>query len=191
MIRRNGSLIPSRNEKRIRGVRWKSSWRNISILKGLDPFEKTFAWKMSQDMLDVGARQHRRGAHKECTRLTRDGRVCNQLETLEHRLFLCESVQPQAQGVTQVLGKILGRDVDRKEIMCLDMTTRGKCKLILCLWVAVKSLFMIYNRHSLTREHLLKELSKEIKWNIDHDSKIGSLSQLESLIKIIDYLIKT
>ena len=39
---RNGSLIPSRNEKRSIHVKWGIVWKNQKLLKGLTPEEKNF-----------------------------------------------------------------------------------------------------------------------------------------------------
>ena len=33
IIYKNMSLIPSRNERRVRGVRWRSTWRNLRIMQ--------------------------------------------------------------------------------------------------------------------------------------------------------------
>ena len=41
---RNGSLIPSRNEKRTIHVKWGIVWKNLKLLKGLTPEEKTFSY---------------------------------------------------------------------------------------------------------------------------------------------------
>ena len=62
VIQKNGSLIPSRNEKKTNGIKWKVVWKNQSLLKGVTAEEKCFAWKMSQDMLEVGNRIHRKNA---------------------------------------------------------------------------------------------------------------------------------
>ena len=91
ITKRNGSFIPSRKKKRTRGIKWKTSWRNLTILRGLNSFEKAFAWKMCQDMLEVGSRDHRKGANKNC-RKTLSGKDCGQLETLRHRLLHCGGV---------------------------------------------------------------------------------------------------
>ena len=35
IISKNGSFIPSRNEKRSLGVKWSISWKNMSLVRGL------------------------------------------------------------------------------------------------------------------------------------------------------------
>ena len=56
---KNNSIIPSRNEKRVRGIRWSVAWCNWSKSRGVDAQEKEFAWKLQQDMLPTGSRLHR------------------------------------------------------------------------------------------------------------------------------------
>ena len=58
IISKNGSFIPSRNEKRSLGVKWSISWKNMSLVRGLNPEERCFVWKLIQDMIPVGARIH-------------------------------------------------------------------------------------------------------------------------------------
>ena len=43
VIQKNGSLIPSRNEKKTNGIKWKVVWKNISLLKGISAEENCFA----------------------------------------------------------------------------------------------------------------------------------------------------
>ena len=76
VIYKNMSLIPSRNEKRVRGVKWKATWRNLEILRGLNIEEKCFAWKLTQDLVEVGQRRHRAGAQKNCKRQLENGEEC-------------------------------------------------------------------------------------------------------------------
>ena len=65
LIFKNGYLVPSRNEKK-EGTKWSLVWKNLKILKGLSAEEKCFAWKLTQDMLPVGVRIHRRNLERRC-----------------------------------------------------------------------------------------------------------------------------
>ena len=60
VLEKNGSLIPSRNEKKVSGIKWKVVWKNLNLLKGITASERVFAWKCTQDMLEVGDRIHRK-----------------------------------------------------------------------------------------------------------------------------------
>ena len=37
---KNGSVIPSRNEKKVRGIKWSNTWENLEKSKGLNAGEK-------------------------------------------------------------------------------------------------------------------------------------------------------
>ena len=90
---RNGSLIPSRNEKRTIHVKWGIVWKNLKLLKGLTPEEKTFSWKVTQDMLPVGTRIHRNNAERRCLIDLSDGSICQELQNLEHAFRPCSMVE--------------------------------------------------------------------------------------------------
>ena len=87
-VERNGSLIPSRNERNLRGIKWGPTWKNLTLIKGLNSDEKCFGWKLTQDMVAVGRRIHRKGSDQLCKRLLDNGIVCNELDTLDHCFFL-------------------------------------------------------------------------------------------------------
>ena len=85
MVSCNGSLIPSRREKRSQNVKWSLVWQNVQSLKCLTPEEKCFAWKTSQDMLPAGSRIHRKNAERRCMSMLENGQTCPGIEDLEHR----------------------------------------------------------------------------------------------------------
>ena len=66
IICRNNSIIPSRSEKRVNGIKWSVAWENFRWLKGMDSEELTFAWKLQQDLLPIGSRLHRQNAERRC-----------------------------------------------------------------------------------------------------------------------------
>ena len=180
-IKKNGSLIPSRNEKRTRGIKWRVTWRNLSLLKGLSPADKCFGWKMVQDLVEVGARLHRRGAHRECSRIVDNGVICNGFETLEHRLCLCKAVQPLSDKTLIVLEWMLDKSIDRKELICLNITARKQSTLCICLWFIVKAMVALYNNVHLTQNNVFREIEHEILWNLNHDIVIGSKIEMGRL----------
>ena len=44
---RNGSLIPSRNEKKSANIKWGVAFKNFKLVKGLNADEKCFIWKIT------------------------------------------------------------------------------------------------------------------------------------------------
>ena len=113
---KNGSLIPSRREKKTRGISWKATWKNLTLLRGLGPEEKCFGWKVTQDMVEVGQRMHRKGAQKECQNLVENGEECKEIESVEHRLFLCDAVGECGDAVIHILGSFLHQNVETEKV---------------------------------------------------------------------------
>ena len=79
VLYRNGSLIPSRNEKKSENIKWSVVFTNLSNIKGLTPDEKSFAWKISQDLLPVGARLQRKNAEHKCLANLGNDCMCHEL----------------------------------------------------------------------------------------------------------------
>ena len=87
---KNGSVIPSREEKRSKGVKWKNAWLNLKTTKKISAPEKYFQWQVQQDMLPVGKRIHRHGAEKRCLKNT-DVLVCMEvLSNILYSLFISD-----------------------------------------------------------------------------------------------------
>ena len=93
ILEKNGSLIPSRNEKKTNNVKWNISWKNLKMLKGVNAEEKEFIWKVIQDMVPVGRRIHRCNVEKRCLKRLTSGQECQEIPDLSHALFECESME--------------------------------------------------------------------------------------------------
>ena len=90
---KNGSIIPSRNEKRSTNIRWSNTWRNLQKVRGLNAYEKEFAWKMTQGMLCIGRRIHRANVEKECKNIIGNGGLCKEIPDLMHTFVTCNGVK--------------------------------------------------------------------------------------------------
>ena len=60
------------------------------MLKGVTAEEKCFAWKIAQDMLEVGNRIHRKNANRNCQRVKANGEKCDEIEDVYHCVSQCE-----------------------------------------------------------------------------------------------------
>ena len=185
IISRNGSLIPSRNEKRSINVKWSLAWFNLNIAKGLTALEKEFAWKVQQDMLPVGNRIHRRNAERRCLAILDNNQVCLEVETLEHRLVKCNNISPVYNILERILETYLDRVVSSKEIINLAFNHRNKKRLVCALWLSVKILYILFLDKSNNKAQIFTELIKEIDWNLSLNRKIGSQFEMRSLKNII------
>ena len=185
VIYRNGSLIPSRNEKRVRGVRWSKSWRNLALKTSLLPEEKIFAWKMIQDMLHVGQRMHGR-ISKNCKKVLENRIICNQEESLLHRLIMCRTVHGSANTLKYIIEEFIGRDVNWKEITTLSFTCRKQSTLKVSIWFIVKGLHMLFRCSHSTSDDLITEILSEIRVNLTNHFIVGSREEMMRLGTILE-----
>ena len=185
MVACNGSLIPSRREKRSQNVKWSLVWQNVQSLKCLTPEEKCFAWKTSQDMLPVGSRIHRKNAERRCMSMLENGQTCPGIEDLEHRFRKCENVQGVYNGMVDILETFLGQKVDFNQLIHFAVNHRNKKKLDVALWLAVKVMFKIFQEKNQNNGQILREMLKEIDWNINMNRKLGSKCDLRKLKEIL------
>ena len=184
-ISKNGSLIPSRNEKRTLGVKWSISWKNMSLVGGLNAEERCFVWKLLQDMIPVGARIHRNNAEKRCL-ADLDGGACQVEQTLIHCLQLCPGIQELHNSLKNILSRFLDREVNSKQLITLSFNQRSKKKLKCALWFAVKVMFLIYQEKIMNKSQMLMRAIKEIDWNLKLCRNVGSNTDMISLRALID-----
>ena len=185
VLHKNGSLIPSRNEKKTNGIKWKVAWKNQGFLKGVTAEEKCFAWKMAQDMLEVGNRIHRKNAKRGCQREMGNSERCEEIEDIYHCLSQCEIVEECFEELKQVIQVLLERDVTNKEILCYGYNHRNKKRLRLVTWAATKVLFRIYMEKNFNKRQIWIELVKEIEWNLNREYKMGGTIELIKLRSIV------
>ena len=178
LISKNGSLIPSRSEKRSDFVKWSLAWKNWSKLKGLTAEEKCFAWKVQQDMLQIGSRIHRNNAERRCLIELENGQSCQEIQTREHLFLSCESVGDVYENLSLILNVYLERVVEFKDIVHFSFNHRNKKKLNCALWFAVKVMFQVFQNKSRNRAQILRDIVKEIDWNIRMNRKLGSLGEI-------------
>ena len=67
------------------------------------------------------------------------------VESLEHRLFLCNSVRNIASMIKRVIFELIGSELDVKNILALNFKYRRKATVKITLWFIVKALFKVFN----------------------------------------------
>ena len=162
VIMKNGSIIPSRNERRVRGIKWTASWSNLSLLRGFGPEERSFSWKMIQDMLEVGMRTHRKEAVRECRRINGLGQECGEPDTLNHRILHCNNIKESFRELQTIVGCLLGKYIDEKQMICLSFKHRDRRRLQISLWVVVRTLFEVFSLDKISPTELRNIMIKDI-----------------------------
>ena len=188
IILKNNSVVPSRNERRVANVKWSTAWKNSFQLRRIDSEEYEFAWKFQQDMLPVGSRIHRRNVERRCLVELAGGQLCLDVQTREHLFYLCQGVSDVFESVKYMVQDILQKDVTSTKLLHLDFNDRDKRRLKSTLWIAVKALYRIYLGRVKNRAQLLRELVKEIEWNLRMNFQVGRQVNLVYLKeKIVGY----
>ena len=165
IIYKNGSLLPSRNEKRTKNVKWSVVFKNLAKMKGVTAEERAFAWKVSQDMLPVGTRLHRKNVERRCMLEMENNVVCLEVQSLEHLFIKCQGVTGVTKSITNILEQFLGQKVEN-DLIYFSFNHRNKKKLVWAIWFSVKAMYRIYQNKYLNRVQLLAYIIKEKKFGI-------------------------
>ena len=80
-----------------------------------------------------------------------------------------------------MIKEILQKEVVGDKLLHLDFSHRDKRRLKSALWLAVKSLYKIYQGKVRNKTQLLRELVKEIDWNLNMNLKVGSQIDLNCI----------
>ena len=175
VLLKNGSVIPSRSEKKIENIKWRVVWNNLKILQRVSPEEKEFAWKVTQDMVAVGKRIHRRNTERRCLKKLTNGEECQYIPDLFHALMDCEGINDTFKEVTIIVEGLLDREIEGKDIIMLNFNHRNKKRLKLIIWFVVKSLYGMHIKKLFNKRQLFNEIWKELDWNVSLMKRIGAL----------------
>ena len=182
---KNGSLIPSRNEKRTDGVKWSLTWKNFHLARNFNAEEKIFFWKVFQDMLPVGRRIHIANVEKRCLYQLSNGN-CQVIPDMYHALKDCEGVKEAFKKIHQTTEIFLDRNI--KEIMLIfcAFTHKKKNKLKVAVWFVIKSLYLIHIKKMLNKTQLIAEMYKALEWNLKLLKVIGCLDEMKRLLNLME-----
>ena len=182
---RNGSLIPSRNEKRTDGVKWSLTWRNFHLARNLNAEEKIFFWKVFQDMLPVGRRIHIANREKRCLNQLMNGN-CQVIPDMYHALKDCEGVKEAFKKIHQTTEIFLERNIKERMLTFCAFTHKKKNKLKVAVWFVIKSLYLIYIKKIQNKSQLLAEMHKALEWNLNLLKVIGCLDEMRILLNLME-----
>ena len=180
IVEKNGSLIPSRNEKRNENIKWKVTWKNLNLVKGITAEEKTFSWKMTQDMLAVGKRIHR-NVEKRCLRKMMNDYECQVIPDIMHHIADCEAVRDVFREIKEIAESMLDKKLETKQIVLLNFTHRKRKRLKLVLWFVVKCLYLIHTQKFFNGDQMFYKILKEIDWNLKFMKMVGALDDMQML----------
>ena len=85
----------------------------------------------------------------------------------------------------QVLNRLTERNISSDLLLHLAFNHRRKQTLKCALWFAVKAMYSIYIKKMFNREQILREIVKEIDWNLRLNRKVGSHGEMVKLKQIL------
>ena len=182
----NGSLIPSRIEKKVSGIKWSKTFKNYHALKFVTPIEKEFCWKMTQDLVPVNGRLHRKNSDKRCLREIRKNNLCAYVQDRHHAFISCPAVLSSTNKLKMVLLEFTDKTFDDNDLLYLSFKCRNKALTSIAVWLIVKYMFMIFHRKVYDSISIFNELRRQILYLIRNNlfSKYEyELYELEDIIR--------
>ena len=158
----NNTLINSRIERRISGVKWTRSFKNIRNLSMMSSKEKEFAFLLYQDLLPVKGRIHRQNADKRCLRMLRRGEECQLVQDRIHFFIKCDKIKNDFNVFLEFIEIFLERKVSELEILHLSFSVSNKKRTWWGVWVAVKFFYYMYAECLTDIKEIMKIIRKDI-----------------------------
>ena len=179
---KNGSVIPSRNEKKVRGIKWSNTWENLEKSKGLNAGEKEFLWKLSQDMLLIGGRIHRANVEKECKNIN-DGVECRDIPDLMHTFVTCKGIEKDFACLKNLIKEINEAEIHTKDILTISFTNRNRQRRTILVWFIAKVMFGMFKKENI--RNTLEHIALELEWFLHGQVSIGSCMEMNRLRVIV------
>ena len=152
---------------------------NMSLAKGTTSDEKEFMWRLTQDMLKIGARKHWGGdplRRKECRVRFQDtqgtNRRCNEEETRRHVFGECVYSRNKIHAIKTWMAETLEVEVNTTSLIHLDFSSHNQDKRKTALWLAIKGLRRVY----LFREETFREYVEYLKNELEEQKERKGLS---------------
>ena len=164
LIYRRSELIPSRMERKYDWVEWENCYRNVRESKHLKPYQREFLFRFCHDLLHVGARNHFRGADKECRREESEGFKCTAVETRVHFFKNCIRSNDLYCVVIMVLEAILQEQINEESIFTMTFRCSNQELNRVTVWFLVQVFDSMYNGGHIEPVPILESIVKEIDW---------------------------
>ena len=178
------SLIPSRIEKKMTGIKWTRSYKNLYSLGTLSAKEKEFGFMLLQDLLPFRGRIHRANADKRCLRRGPTGE-CQHIQDRIHYFIGCTSVISIFSMFREILWQFLKRKVDDLEILHLSFSVTNKRRTRIGIWLALKFMFYLFSENLLD----FKAVMMKIRYDFGLYKKIQGILFMSSEFEDLEELV--
>ena len=184
----NITLIPSRNEKKIQGVKWTKSFKNMRNFMG-SPKEKEFIWMLLQDILPVNGRLNRKNSDKRCLRvvnLTMNLTKCIEIQDRLHFFINCPVVKETFESLLKILEMFLRKQVTELQILHLSFGTVNKKLTKIGIWFVVKFLYKMYSSQRFEVKQILESIRLEMTFYETHFGGYARMDEFKSLKTLLN-----
>ena len=113
--------------------------------------------------------------------------LCQEIQDLNHAFKNCDAVVRTHDTMTQVLNRLTERNISSDLLVHLAFNHRKKQTLKCALWFAVKAMYSIFIKKMFNKGQILKEIIKEIDWNLRMNRRVGSEGEM---LKLKDILVE-
>ena len=179
------SLIPSRIEKKMTGIKWTRSYKNLYSLGTLSAKEKEFGFMLVLDLLPVRGRIHRANADKRCLRRGPTGE-CQHIQDRIHYFIGCTSVISIFSMFREILWQFLKRKVDDLEILHLSFSVTNKRRTRIGIWLALKFMFYLFSENLLDFKAVMLKISSNIGFYKKFQGILFMSSEFKDLEELVD-----
>ena len=162
LVRVNSSLVPTRIERKIQGVRWSRSFSNARNIR-VSPVEREFIFLLSQDLLPVNGRLHRRNSDHRCLREMEDGSKCEDIQTRIHYFITCPVIAKTFVFIKNILKDFIGKNLNPMQILHVSFSVLNKKLTAAAIWFVVKVLFKMFKDKAIDHRTILNEIVVEMR----------------------------
>ena len=183
--RQGTSLIPTRIERRLQGVRWTRTFKNIRKLPAVTSKEKQFVFLLSQDILPVRGRIHRKNADKRCLRPIQNG-YCDLIQDRIHFFISCTAISNTFRMFKELVIHFLDKNYSDLEILHLSFSVQNKKATRVAVWFVVKFLFFVFEENMTEFGSILGKIKNDVEYSRCLGIKLYLSREMDLLEEIID-----
>ena len=184
LVRVNSSLIPSRIERKMMGVQWSRSFRNMNSALRISPEERQFQFMIIQDILPVNGRLNRKNSDKRCSR-SLNGAKCVEVQDRLHFFVTCPVICKAFSVLKNVVIEIIGKNVTDNQILHISFSANNKKVTAVVTWFVTKCLYLMFDRKLTEPRGIFEDLLKDMIFYKKHVEGMFRGEIFEDLIEVV------
>ena len=115
-----------------------------------------------------------------------NGSECGEPDSLNHRILHCKNIEESVREIKRILGLLLGRDIEEKQITCMSFKHRDRRRLQILLWLVVRTFFELFYVDKISPSELKDVIIKDLRYNLKMKIVVGSIPEMIYLKNMLD-----